>query len=163
MPQMQPHHRAANATMASCRKCINGIVPQMQPHHRAANATMASCRKCNQWPGLRVTFHNGDYWQTMRHGAGWRRPGAGARAWRRPGAGARAWRRLGAALEPGAAQVLALEPGAAEVLVWPTAPPRCWCGLRRRRGAGAMFPNRRRTSRAKQNATKFQKYLLRTQ
>jgi hypothetical protein len=28
---------------------------------------------------------------------------------------------------------------------------------------GAMFPNRQQTSRAKQNATKFQKYLLRTQ
>jgi hypothetical protein len=28
---------------------------------------------------------------------------------------------------------------------------------------GAMFPNHQRASRAKQNATKFQKYLLRTQ
>jgi hypothetical protein len=180
--------------MAMCRKCKYGIMPQMQPWHRAANATRATCRKCNQRPGSHASFHITDYRQAMRPTAPprcWRRRGAGAaygdgeglvrptataRGWRglrrrrgvgaaygdgeglaRPTATARGWRGLRRRRGVGAAH------GDGEGLARPTATARGWRGLRRRRGAGAMFPNRRHTSRAKENATKFQKYLLRTQ
>ena len=61
------------------------------------------------------------------------------------------------AADPGAAEHGAADPGAAER-------GRAWPSVVRLSAAerGAMFLNRQHTSRAKQNATKFQKYLFRT-
>jgi hypothetical protein len=173
---MQLWQCAANANMASCRKCNHGIVPQMQLGQRAANATNGQDRtRVSILPitgkpcGLRRRRGAGDGEGLVRPTAtarGWcglrRRRGVGAaygdgEGLARPTATARGWRGLRRRRGVGAAH------GDGEGLARPTATARGWRGLRRRRGAGAMFPNRRHTSRAKENATKFQKYLLRTQ
>jgi hypothetical protein len=120
---MQLWQCAANANMASCRKCNHGIVPQMQLGQRAANATNGQDRtRVSILPitgkpcGLRRRRGAGD-------GEGVARPTATARGWR----GLRRRRGVGAAYGDG------------EGLARPTATARGWRGLRRRRGAGAAY------------------------
>ncbi len=147
--QMQSWHRAANATRAMCRKCNHGNVPQMQPWHRASNAING--QDCARLSIMAITGKPG----ARRGGVarcGARRGGV-ARCGARRGGVARCGARRGGVTRCGARRGGVTRCGARRGGV-------ARCGARR---GGALFPNHQHTSRAKENATKFQKYLLRTQ